>query len=208
MNSKVTFIVLFGSLLVNAFLIGVVTTSHRMRPPMGPPHGGPMENIQMAAEVLPPEYRDVVDKIWATQNKEIHDGMQTMEGFMKDARAILTAPEFDPAALDALHAKMMTNDDNLKGRVLKTLKSIASELPEEQRVIYFEKALPDRPFHPMRDKLGPPHGKMFKDHGERSPRHLQDHAQGENMLSHGRKNAAENPDDMPDLKDMPPPPGE
>ena len=104
---------------------------------------GPMAGFETAIERVSPEYRQAVEMIIGDQRQNMAGHMHSMFSTMQEARAILIAEEFNSVALDRVHTRVSETDDSLKHDILVMLKRIANTLPEEDRILFFEQAMPD-----------------------------------------------------------------
>lgn len=151
-------IMLFFSILINTFLLGVMISFFVMRPnhmPPPPNGGSPLAQIEQAKDILSPEGRAIVDQVLEDQKKKVKDDMHGMMKLMDKARNILTAPDFDPAVLEALHKKMGVHDANMKQKASQIISDIAVKLSSDERIRLFGEVLSHPP--PNGPNGSPPH---------------------------------------------------
>ena len=162
MNKNLTLGLLACSVLMNAFLLGHIT-SERPRPPHGGPPS-PLTHMEMAARHMESEHKDEILKLIKDRQSELDQNMSEIHQIFDEIDPVLTAPKFDPAKLKALHEKLYKHDERVKSGMLDLLTQIAKALPDEERIRFFEDARPDRrDFHdgfhgppPPEDGGGPP----------------------------------------------------
>lgn len=156
------------SLLLNAFMLGFLLAGPALGParygPPPPPHHGPAEHLYKAAENLAPERKEQVVKILHRYTKEIDAHMhQGMSGF-KEIRDVLQADELDPENLDAVFARMAAHHKDVGVLMGAMFEDLAAVLPDkEERMRFFEQALPPEPPFPPQLGRGPrgPHEPPF-----------------------------------------------
>lgn len=142
-NSKVLFI----SLFVNTFLLGIVLSCYVMNPGHRPPPHGPniFAELEFAKNMLPDKSQALIESILKAQNQKLHDAQKNMHVARKEAGIVLTAQEFNAQALDALHLRMDEQNAVMRRELSKTIYDIAVALPAEERIRFFERVLPKGP---------------------------------------------------------------
>lgn len=155
MKNKRLNIVLLASVLLNVFFIGHGITFFLMGPP---PHHDPMSRIPSATKHLVAEHQETIRNMWSETQKQMETKMDDMFLSMKEARAILIAPDFDEVALEKLHQEIEGKDQEIKTLLADTLKKTAKVLPDEERITFFKEILPQDFPHP------PPPPAPHRDH--------------------------------------------
>ena len=143
-----------GSALLNAFLLGVLLTHFIMPGPMPfhpPEKGMPFMHMSDAAMKLDQPYRDKVLAILSQNQAKMQGNMEKMMATMPEIDGALTAAKFDPSALKTVNVKLEGYDKAIKEDMLDTMMSIASVLPNKERIEFFKEISPQH--HGMH---GPP----------------------------------------------------
>jgi hypothetical protein len=139
------------SLLLNAFLLGLLCTGPRGRP--FPHPGGHFQHLQQAANHLDSPYREKALAILDSKKPLIDADEKKLSGNFSSITDTLTAPRFDPSRLKAANASIESADAALKTDMTDLMVGIASALPDAQRIRFFKDAAPP---HPPGPGLPPP----------------------------------------------------
>lgn len=145
------------SLILNGFALGFVVSSSGQRP-FGPPPGpppSPSDHLYGAAKQLSPEsqarIKAILDEKTASIEKNRDKGGDDFEAL----RTILTAPEMDMEALNALVRKMGERHIGMTEKLSDMFTTLVEALPDdEERRTFFTAALPDRPMMPPPPREG------------------------------------------------------
>ena len=152
MSKRKISVILVTSILLNVFLIGIVASCYMVKPNRGdrppPRHGGPAVQFERAKEFLSDDGKSIVDEVLSQQGTNMRGNMHEIGGLQREAHDVLTADDFEPERLNKIHDKMHSNSVGVKEQLSQTIYDIASKLSDEDRIKFFEKALPDRPHHP------------------------------------------------------------
>ncbi len=154
---------LFGSALINAFLIGTIashflTAQPKHMPP--PPHKhGLFQMVMDAKKELSPASQELISQIIAKEEKNFSAVVHDMEPQRSTAKTLLTAKKLDIEKLKALHTQMEQSHLQVKIAISHTFEQIAIALPDEERIRFFEKVLSKPPMKRKHKKGEPPHGK-------------------------------------------------
>ena len=118
-----------------------IPQSHHRPPP--PPHGGGgMQQFERAKLGLSAEGRALVDEVLRKKAKDMREGLHPMNKLRDDARRALTAKNFDEKFLEDIHQEMEDNNSEIKSHLSETVHEIAVGLSSEDRILFFEQALP------------------------------------------------------------------
>lgn len=146
-------VVLTVSLLLNAFLLGVMVSGHfTHKPPFPPPGGpggpgGPEMMFEKAVEALDAEYREEVAEIVTEKFTLAKERREEMRTTFEQLEAVLSAETFDSDAFLALEEKIHAHDEAIKNNISSMMVSIASSLPDDQRVKFFNEFFKNKPPH-------------------------------------------------------------
>ncbi len=143
--------VLIISLLLNVFFIGHVATFFFMKGMFGPPPHGPIEQFEKAQRVLSAEHQQAIEKIWKKNLINIEEKREDVFSTLTEIRSVMIAPAFDESALEKLGNEAMTKDIAIKELVGDTLIEVAKTLPDEERIKFFEEAMPPHMEPPHHD---------------------------------------------------------
>jgi uncharacterized membrane protein len=143
MNKQHLLYVILGlSVVLNAFLIGTAV-SHCL-------HGKPHMNHLQAAEgrldhavaVLDQPHQDMIRVLLAKHQKETKPEYDHMNELFGQIRSVLAAPKFDAAKLAHIRRQIEAEDKKLKSSLTAVIDRIAGDLPDDQRIRFFNEALP------------------------------------------------------------------
>jgi uncharacterized membrane protein len=140
---SVLFFCLSVSLLFNTFFIGLLV-SHAF-PVMGGHFNHSFaaeERLEHAVTALDPPYQDKVQALLAAHEKETKAGFERMHHLFRQIEETLTAPKFDAGKLSGIRQRIDDEDKQLKTSFTGIIDQIAATLPDEQRIAFFSKALP------------------------------------------------------------------
>jgi|SRR3989339_254343 len=138
------------SIIMNGFLLGLVLS--------GPFQGGhppmrPEDRMIEAAQMLSPESREKVMAL-LQEDKGGHPGDRMSEDFEVLRKALLSK-ELTSEKLDEVVTAMQENHDKMSRRLGEKIKDLVLAIPDdEERIRFFETALPERPMFPP-----PPYGR-------------------------------------------------
>ncbi len=136
-------VVLLLSLLLNAFLLGVVVSSPDLR--FGFHHFTPEDRMAQGLGALPPGPRETVRAL-LDQNRAAAEGrMREMRDLFRQIQPTLTAAHFDADALRDLFRRIDATDLALKQAMATTLMTIATTLPDHDRQQFFRHMPPVGP---------------------------------------------------------------
>lgn len=138
------------SLVLNGFLLGFILASPPWHGFMPPPD--PAKRLYEAAQQLPEENRAAVVAILDRYTDRI-DPRRNMAGF-KDIRAMLTSENLNPDALTDLFTRVSKQHEEMGRSMGAMFQDIIRAIPDsEQRIKFFERALPpEPPFPPSPEK--------------------------------------------------------
>lgn len=144
MNKQSFLYVILGlSVVLNAFLIGMAV-SHCL-------HGKPAHmnhllaaegRLDHAVEVLDQPHQGMIHALLAKHQKETKTEYDHMNELFGQIRSVLTAPKFDAAKLARIRQQIDAEDKKLKTSLTAVIDQIAGDLPNEQRIRFFNEALP------------------------------------------------------------------
>ncbi len=163
MSKSKTTTALFLSALINMFLLGVVFSSHTMRPDTPhrppPPHKqGAFPQFEHAKNTLSLESKKIVEKIIAHHSDIMRNDTHALQRHMQEAQDLLLSSTLDKAALENTHKNMDTHNVKIKVSLSNMIYKIATELPDEERIEFFKRALPQHPHgKPPPPRGRPPH---------------------------------------------------
>ncbi len=133
---------LIASLLVNAFLAGMIFSHVSFLRPNHPRPPHMMEHrIKKIARNLPKKYRAQVVKIIDNHDPKIRGRMDNMRFTLMEIDKVLTAEKFDEAKFMELIKNLDPKDQNIKETMSEMMLSIAKTLPDEHRIKFFKKML-------------------------------------------------------------------
>ncbi|AKJ70428.1 hypothetical protein ABW99_07050 [Pandoraea thiooxydans] len=142
MNDRTVKLMLVGSLILNAFLLGGIVgggyqwlTAHR---PGLVAHAPPRAALRFAADELPAErQQEFIAALKAARKGAREFALQGREG-RREVLALLGAPQLDRNALDAALERTRQADMALRTRVENSVVDYAASLPPEQRKLFAE----------------------------------------------------------------------
>lgn len=146
-------VVLTVSLLLNAFLLGVMVSGHFMhKPPFPPPGGpggpgGPEMMFEKAVEAVDAAYREDVAKTVTEKFTLAKERREDMRTTFEQIEAVLSAETFDRDVFLALEEEIHAQDEAIKNSISSMMMSIASSLPDDQRVKFFNEFFKNKPPH-------------------------------------------------------------
>lgn len=133
--------ILIISIVLNVFLLSYIAGSHVMN---SAKHNlNPMMRFEQAIEALPAPYKENIKTKWDLHRKDLKTHIGNMFLSMQNIRGILTAETLDIDAFQDLHTKILSDDDDLKKKMSNMAIDIASQLPDEERITFFETAIPE-----------------------------------------------------------------
>ena len=140
-------IVLFASIVVNVFLIGMIAGGHvqgfRGKPPNpdfsrpdGPPHhdGGADFLPLRALETLPPDLRDQARETILASLPEARKLRLEIDEYRAELTTAWKAEVLDPDALSASYNSMLDAQQRQQDLTARTIVKILVDLPNEERV--------------------------------------------------------------------------
>jgi Spy/CpxP family protein refolding chaperone len=161
MKTKYILPMLFASLLLNAFLGGMMLSNYLHGGSMPFGQFGPMGNkgdrppgmevmifkrLNDQSEKISPEGRTKVEGIVEKYQKVAEkNGMGDKRHFFDDVQATMTAPKFDKAKMEKIHKELNANETKLKESVGLMMIEIASTLSDEDRIQFFQGLFPHLP---------------------------------------------------------------
>lgn len=162
--------ILVISVLLNAFLIGFVF-SRCMTPPMMPPFmhegmmhggpgfdgpggpgmhgphgpGGPEHFMDEAVNVLPEDEQAKVTALIDANHQNMEEDIHSIHDLVSQLRPVLIADKLDEKKLSDIEKKIDAQDAKLKQDTSKLMHTIATALPDEDRINFFKAAMHEPP---------------------------------------------------------------
>lgn len=153
MTSKKIYSMLSLSVLVNAFLLGMIFS--RVLSPFPPPFIG-MHEPRMVGVGLESPYKEQVSNIVTQRQEAMREDMAQMRDLFDQINTVLTAPQFDIEKLREIDGKISAQDKEMKENMAGMMEDIATKLPDEQRIKFFKEFSSNHPpifMPPMRREL-------------------------------------------------------
>jgi uncharacterized membrane protein len=146
-NTRKQKIICSFSILLNVFLIGMVLSFYLFkpegnRPPMQGPQ--PMMQFERAKLALGADGQAIVDQVLEHNKEKMRDDFHALQGLMRDAEMLLTAPELDEKQLARIHKDINTHNGLVKDSFSEMVYEIATKLSAEDRILFFTHALPPK----------------------------------------------------------------
>lgn len=178
MKTKYIVIAFLVSLLLNAFLGGMMLSNHihrdqmpffkeRMRKDGGPQRKEDMifQRVTEQSEKLSAEGQKKVGEIVGKYHKKDDiKGPEDKHKLFDEIQATMTAPKFDKAKMEKIHQTLNADENKDREAVGRMMIEIASTLSDEDRIQFFQGLFPQHPqMEGKRDRHGP------DDHGPDEP---------------------------------------
>ena len=140
---------LFISVILNVFLIGFLISTQLMHPMHRPPphKKGSLQHFERAKKHLSKDGQVIVSQILSERREKLKGNADQIHNTIHKAERILLAPELDQNALLKVHEDMDQFNVAITSELSETIYQIAVKLSSEDRMKFFQDALPKRPPH-------------------------------------------------------------